>query len=65
MEGVNLDEKCLLLKSSDEKKTATVEEVEEEKKEEKDGEEKSTAVKLVGQVLLCDAGQRSVKKTCL
>jgi len=54
MEGVNLDEKCLLLKSSDEKKTATAVE-EEEKKEEKDGEEKSTAVKLVGQV----AGKKS------
>lgn len=54
MEGVNLEEKCLLLKSADkeEEETSDAKEekggVEEELKE-KDGE-KSTAVKLVGQV---------------
>ena len=51
MEGVNLEDKCLLLKSSD-KEAAEAEEEEEKSggdEKEKDGE-KSTAVKLVGQV---------------
>ena len=52
MEGVNLEEKCLVLKSSD--KEGAAEEKEEEVEEKGDSkekdEEKSAAVKLVGQV---------------
>ena len=54
MEGVNLEEKCLLLKSADKEEEETSDAKEEkggveEDLKEKDGE-KSTAVKLVGQV---------------
>ena len=53
MEGVNLEEKCLVLKSSD-KEGAAEEEKEKEVEEKGDSkekdEEKSAAVKLVGQV---------------
>ena len=53
MEGVNLEEKCLVLKSSD-KEGAAEEKKEEEVEEKGDSkekdEEKSAAVKLVGQV---------------
>merc|ERR1712212_1187717 len=52
MEGVNLEEKCLLLKSADKEEEETS-----DAQEEKDGE-KSTAVKLVGQV----AGKKSTWK---
>ena len=54
MEGVKLEEKCLLLKSADKE---TGEDGKDEAKEEngsveeEDGEKSSTAVKLVGQVL--------------
>ena len=52
MEGVNLEEKCLVLKSSD--KEGAAEEKEKEVEEKRDSkekdEEKSAAVKLVGQV---------------
>ena len=50
MEGVNLEEKCLLLKSSDKEAAAEEEEKGGGDEKEKDGEQ-STAVKLVGQVL--------------
>lgn len=54
MEGVNLEEKCLLLKSADKEEEETSDAKEEKGGVEEDLKEKdvekSTAVKLVGQV---------------